>query len=466
MRGFKLIVIAAGLCAVAGCASVPSYDGIVDQPVNGKAKPQIVGARGPLSAAASKALLAKLRTGGNDVDILQRHLVIEQAVAENPLVAGNDVQVLRDGEVTFRAIFAAIRAAKDHINLEYYTFENIESDGVTLGDLLVAKRAAGVTVNIIYDSYGSGETPVAFFDRLHKAGVQTVEFNPLNPLKAKVGYSINDRDHRKILIVDGKLAIVGGVNLSKSYQSRSPGHPSDRPEGTPTTLPQHWRDTDIQIEGPVVAQLQKLFIEHWHEQRGPALAFADYYPTQQSKGSELVRILGSTPSDEIPRYYVTLLSAIRTAEKSTWLSAAYFVPTHDEKKDLMDAARRGVDVRLLLPSQSDSEMVLNVGRSHYSDLLEAGVKIYEIQGQILHSKTAVIDGVWMVVGSSNFDQRSVLFNDEVDAVVLGTSGAGALEAMFRDDQAQAHKVDLKTWDERPLSQKIEELYSRTWQTLL
>ncbi len=465
MRAIRLFILGAACCGLAACASVPSFDGLIDQPVGAKEKPQIVGARGPLSASQSRALLAKLRAGNKDADILQRHLMIEQAIAESPLVAGNDVQVLRDGEVTFHAIFAAIRSAKDHVNLEYYTFEDIESDGEHLGDLLIEKRKEGVAVNVIYDSYGSGQTPPAFFDRLGKAGVKIVEFNPLNPLKAKVGYSINDRDHRKILVVDGRLAIIGGVNLSKSYQSRAPGRASDDID-TSTGLPQHWRDTDIEIEGPAVAGLQKLFLEHWQEQKGPPLDEANFFPPQKPGGTELMRIIGSTPDHEIPRYYVTLLSAIRTAEKSIWLSAAYFVPTHDEKEDLMDAARRGVDVRLLLPAQSDSESALNVGHSHYEDLLEAGVKIYEMKGQILHSKTAVIDDVWMVVGSSNFDQRSVLFNDEVDAVVLGKVAAGSLEEMFRQDEAAAQPIDLKTWDERPFSEKIEEFYSRIWQTLL
>jgi cardiolipin synthase len=458
----KCLVAGLLVLALASCAEVQSFDDMLDGHVDTDARPKIVGARGPLSAAQTKAILAHLRAGSGDADILQRHLLIEQAVAENPLVAGNTTHLLHDGETTFWAIFNAIRSAKDHINLEYFTFEDIESDGAHLGDLLVAKRAQGVAVNVIYDSYGSGETPPAFFDRLKKAGVKIVEFNPLNPLDAKAGYSINDRDHRKILIVDGTTAIVGGVNLSKSYQSRSPGRASE-PAGS---LPQHWRDTDLEIEGSAVAQLQKLFIAHWHEQKGPPLDEANFFPVQKPVGNELIRIIGSTPANETPRYYVTLLSAIRSAEKSIWLSAAYFVPTHDEMEDLEDAARRGVDVRLLLPSQSDSELALNVGRSHYEDLMEAGVKIYEVQNEVLHSKTAVIDGVWMVIGSSNFDQRSVLFNDEVDAVVLGKSSAGELEEMFRVDQAAARPIDPRAWDDRPLSDKVEELYSRIWQALL
>jgi len=161
-----------------------------------------------------------------------------------------------------------------------------------------------------------------------------------------------------------------------------------------------------------------------------------------------------------------VLSAIRNAEKSIWVTAAYFVPTDQEEEDLKAAARRGVDVRLLLPSESDSERALAVGRSHYSDLLEAGVKIYETQNLVLHSKTAVVDGVWSVVGSSNFDRRSVLFNDEVDAVVLGAATAQELQAMFDNDTKRAKQIDLASWRRRSILQRINEAYSTIWQDWL
>jgi cardiolipin synthase len=179
-----------------------------------------------------------------------------------------------------------------------------------------------------------------------------------------------------------------------------------------------------------------------------------------------VRVIGSTPDRGIPRYYVTVLSAIRNAEKSIRVTAAYFVPTDQEEEDLIAAAQRGVDVRLLLPDQSDSERALAVGRSHYADLLEAGVKIYETQNLVLHSKTAVIDGVWSVVGSSNFDRRSVLFNDEVDAVVLGAATAQELQAMFDNDTKGAKQIDLASWRRRSILQRVNELYSTIWQDWL
>jgi cardiolipin synthase len=163
----------------------------------------------------------------------------------------------------------------------------------------------------------------------------------------------------------------------------------------------------------------------------PGLDRAQLFPVIKPKGREVVRIVGSTPDQDVPRFYVTLLSAIRNAEKSVWLSAAYFVPTDQEEQDLIAAARRGVDVRLLLPSDSDSKMSLAVGRSHYGYLLEAGVNIYEVQNEVLHSKSVSIDGVWTAIGSSNFDPRSVVFNDEVDAIVLGSDTGAAFDRMFQ-----------------------------------
>ena len=393
--------------------------------------------------------------------MLRRYLLIERSVAETPIVAGNSTRLLHNGAVTFAAIFDAIRHARNYIDLEYYTFEDVESGGEYIGDLLLTKHAAGVAVSLIYDSYGSGRTPPAFFNHLKQGGIKVTEFAPLNPFKATRDYSINDRDHRKIAIVDGTIAIIGGVNLSKSYQSRVPGD-----EAPIAGSPLRWRDTDLEIRGPAVRNLETLFLQHWAEQKGPTPGTHGFITSQQPVGTEFVRIIGSTPDNPVARYYVTILSAIRCAKKNIWLSAGYFVPTHEEKEELMDAARRGVDVRLLLPEQSDSAMALNVGHSHYSDLLEAGVKIYEVQNQILHSKTITIDGVWLVIGSSNFDQRSVLFNDEVDAVVLGSSSAHALEAMFEADQMAAKRIDPETWPDRPLLQKIEEIYARFWETQL
>lgn len=439
---------------LAACASVP------DVPPPSSAKPVILGTKGPLTDAQSKALIAKL--GPGEQGLLQRHMAVEQAVAETPLLAGNKTRVLRDGPATFAAMFDLIRAARHNINLEYFIFEDVKSGDQSLGDLLVEKRHQGVQINIIYDSYGSLGTPQAFFDRLTHEGIHVVEFNPLNPLDAKkLSYAPNDRDHRKILVADGAHAIVGGVNLSVTYTSGATNPLSADKE---PQLP--WRDTDLQIDGPAVAQLQHLFIDHWGAQKGPELDTHDFFPVLTAQGREVIRIIGSTPDHDVPRYYVTLLSAIRTAQKRIWLNTAYFVPTHQEMEDLENAARRGVEVKLVVPETSDSDLSIDVQHSRYEDLLETGVQIYETKGEILHSKSAAIDGVWSVIGSSNFDHRSVLFNDEVDAVVLGVDTAKELEALFTDDFAGAHQIDLASWKQRPLGEKLREMFARITQPML
>lgn len=458
-RGVALFAICAGM---AGCATVPDADKVIDQSSTSSSAPKVVGAQGPLTAKQSKALFERLGLNESNSDVLKRHLAIEQEVAGSPLVSGNSTRLLRDGDATFKALFEAIRAAKQHVNLEYYILEDVEYGGQRLSELLLKKRREGVAVNIIYDSFGSNKTPKDFFDRLKSAGVKIVEFNPVNPLDAGIGKSPNKRDHRKIMIVDGKVGIVGGINISVHYQSSSFG----KSQGATNGLAEHWRDTDLEIRGPAVAELQKLFFEQWYKHQGEPMTEAGYFPDVKPHGSEVTRTIGSTPDRAKSRFYITLLSAIRSAEKSIWLTNGYFVPTPDEKEDLIEAARRGVDVRLLLPDQSDVKAAIAIQRSHYGDLLEAGVKIYESHHVVLHAKTVVIDGVWSVIGSSNFDHRSVLYNDEVDVVVLGSSTAQEVERMFVEDSAKAGQIELAAWRKRPLLQRLNEFFSRIFQNML
>src|SRR5688572_2438269 len=251
-------------------------------------------------------------------DLLRRHLQVEEAVAGSPLTTGNAVTVLRDGDQTFAAIGKTISEAQQTVNLEYYTIEDVEletpdGNARTLGDMLVAKLQQGVAINIIYDGYGSSDTPGAFFERLEQAGAQLLEFHPIDANPANV-IDGNDRDHRKMLVVDGRVAIVGGINLSKSYESKSPGS-DDGAEDPVTGLPISWRDTSARIEGPAVPEIQKLFFTHWKEEGGAPIDEAPYFPKPAAPGDEIVRIIGSTPQQEISRYYVTLISALRSAEE-------------------------------------------------------------------------------------------------------------------------------------------------------
>ena len=448
------------LCLLAGCASVPDVDPDIGRIPTSASAPTILGSRGPLTVQQSKALIAQLGAAvPGDAGVLQRHLAIETMVAETPLIAGNRVQLLRNGPDAFQAIFATIQAARNTINIESFILEDVVTNGQSLGDLLIAKRRDGVTVNVIYDSFGTSATPKAFFDRLLQAGIALVDFNPLNPLVATGTYAPDHRDHRKLLVVDGAVAILGGVNLSHDYQSGPHGASYTPPEAAPM----QWRDTDLLLNGPAAALLQALFVAHWQQQSGPPLDPAIYFPPIAPKGTEIVRIIGSSPDHAVPRFYVTLLSAIRNAEASISITAAYFVPTHQEMEDLIAAARRGVRVRLLLPDASDSNRAIDVAHAHYDDLLEAGVSIFETHNLVLHAKTVVVDTTWSVVGSSNFDQRSIIFNDEIDAVVLGRATGQALEGMFDADQRAATPIDRAAWARRPLTQNLRELASRLWE---
>jgi len=453
--------VCVGFMSLAGCASAPLVGPNVGR-VSSAQWPQFVGASGPLSSDQITEQIAHLANRPGDAALLLHHVAVEQAVAESPLLTGGTIRLLPDGPTTFRAIFAAIRSAKHQIDLEYYIMEDVESDGTHLGDLLVAERREGVAVNVIYDSIGSLGTPHAFFKRLKQAGVNLVEYNPLNPFKAKARYSLNLRDHRKILVVDGASAIIGGVNLDFSHAAG----PAGGSVGVCRKATVCTRDADLEIGGPAVAQLQTMFLDHWRAQRGRPIEALNGFPIIPLKGDEVVRIVGSSPGRAGPRYYVTLISQLRSAEKAIFVETAYFVPTRDEMKALKDAARRGVEVQVILPDHGGSKLATAVSHSRYGELLKSGVKIYETHGVELHSKMMSVDGVWSVVGSSNFDHRSVIFNDEVDVVVLGGETAQGFQSMFETDLAIARSVDLKTWSRRPVTAKLMEFYARVWQAWL
>jgi cardiolipin synthase len=450
---------AAAACMLLGCAQVPT----IPEPASTQAASpvRVEPPRGALSARQAGAVLKRLAAQTPDSGILERHLAIEQAVAGAPLSSGNQVTILRDGENAFAATFAAIHSAQRYLYLEYYTLEEVQHEGEQLSDLLIARQRAGAQIDVIYDSVGSISTPGEFFGRLTAAGIQVQRFNPLNPLKAH--FSLNDRDHRKLLVADGRLAIIGGVNLSTDYQSGGLGSASESSQETHEA----WHDTDLAISGPAVRELKQLFDQHWRQQGGSELALAADGGEPGTPGDQVIRILGSQAGGALsPRYYATLLSAIRTAESRIDITAAYFAPTLQEQHALIQAVRRGVDVRLLLPSHSDSFPALAVQHSHYRALLRGGVKLYERQDGILHSKTIVMDGVWSIVGSSNFDHRSVLFNDEIDAVVIGAQTGAELQRFFDQDLTHAKAIDELTWEQRPFSQRLREHFWRLWEQLL
>jgi cardiolipin synthase len=451
------------LFAAAGCATLPDSDALIARHAGQAAR--FENARGPLSVQKNSAILAELKRKSGDIDILEKQIALEQAIVGSPLILGNKVTLLQDGAATYAAMFAAIRKAEDHINLESYIIEDDEI-GRQFADLLLEQQGRGVQVNVIYDSVGGLNTPKAFFDRLTEAGIAVLEFNPVNPLAAKREWLINNRDHRKLLVVDGRTAFIGGINISSVYSSGSGARRRAKAATEGGGETPAWRDTDLQIEGPVVGELQKLFIQTWETQHGKPLAPKAYFPALKAQGNDIVRAIGSTPDDPYSLIYLTLISAIGNAERQIQITQAYFVPDPQLLQSLTDAARRGVDVKLILPSQSDSDIVFHAGRSHYTSLLKAGVKIYERRDAVLHAKTVMIDGVWSCVGSTNLDWRSFLDNDEINAVVLGREFAQQMQAMFSVDISASEAIDLERWEHRSLLLRLKEWGSRLLQRLL
>ena len=413
--------------------------------------------------------MAELKRKAGDLDILERQATLEQALTGVPLVVGNKVTLLLDGPATYAAMFGAMRKAKHTINVESYIIEDGKV-GQEFADILIERRSAGVAVNVMYDSVGAFKTKKEYFDQLREGGVQVVAFNPINPLAAKKRWSLNHRDHRKMTIVDGRTVFLGGINIDDVYSSGSSGGSTSSGGGSSggkkNEQENGWRDTDIQIDGPVVADFQKLFLQTWEKQKGPPLNKDDYLPVIPPQGKEIVRAIGSTPDDPYNAIYLTFIAAITHAQKQVYITNAYFVPDPQLVEALLSAAQRGVDVRLILPSTTDSTSAAHAAHSHYTELLKGGVKIYERRAALLHAKTAVIDGVWSSVGSVNLDWRSALDNDEVTAVILSTEFGQRMLSAYALDQAQSDQIDLERWLHRPYRDRIRESFFRLFGRLL
>lgn len=456
---FILVLFISILSHGNGCSTLPNVSGMIDKSPSARKPHRIVSANGLLSPQKSQAIMERLKQSVEPTDILQRYNVVIESVTESPLSKGNKVTLLIDGPATYAAMFEAIQNAKNNINLETFILENDEI-GRKFTGLLLRKQAEGVQVNIVYDSVGSFKTPESLFKRMRDGGIQVVEFNPVNPLKAHGHWLLKHPDHRKILIVDGKVAIIGGINISKVYSGRLSGR--YKVKGAP--LP--WRDTDIQIEGPAVTEAQKLFLVTWRKQNGPKLDEASYLPEQKEYGKALVRVVGSTPGQSNRITFIVYVAAITFAENSIHLTNAYFIPDDQTLDAFTDAARRGVDVKIIIPSTSDSSLSINAARYNYAELLKSGVKIYERRNVILHAKTAVIDGVWSTVGSTNLDYWSLLSDDEVNAVILNREFAVEMEKVFARDLAESDQIQGDTWRKRPLVQKMKESFAHMFSHLM
>ncbi len=375
--------------------------------------------------------------------------------ARRPFAAGNRVELLVNGPASFAALAAAIRSARTRVDMESYEFDDVA--GGEFAALLLDARARGVEVNLIYDAWGASTTSPALFDRLRAGGVRVLEYNPLAP-NAHVPVRVNRRDHRKLLCVDGGLAVTGGVNISRVYQNTAGAGAADPEE-------EAWRDTDVRITGPVVAQFERYFLQTWRAQHGPALADPPAAPAAAPGGMGVLAIDGA-PEARQPLIYRTLLATIALSRHSVHLTTGFFVPTPDLVRALQAAARRGVDVQVVVPGRNTSEAALAAGRATYGELLEAGVGLHEFQGRILHAKTAVVDGAFSAVGSSNLDWRSTVWNDEIDAVILDSGFGARMEAVFAADLAASETISLARWRRRGLGERLRELEARLVETLL
>jgi cardiolipin synthase len=389
-------------------------------------------------------------------EALQRHATAHSPVSDCPLLAGAGVTLLPGGGETLTAVFETVGTARRQLLMEYYTFDDVHWRGRSLLDLLVEKLGQGVQVAISYDGAGSQNTNDALFDRLRRAGATLLEFRPLNPLHWDFNpLKLNDRDHCKLLVADRRIAFLGGVNMSRVYENpRSAGPAAD-------TQKAFWYDAAVRIEGPPVAEVQKLFFHSWQRQGGDQLPQGDF-PTLPEAGQEVVRTDGSAPRERRQLYFESLKAAVTAARSHILLATGYFVPTHRQWQLLADAAQRGVTVDLLLAGHSDLPSCTRAARALYGRLLKRGVRIHELKDGVLHAKVATIDGVWTAIGSSNLDRRSFVYNNEVDAIVLGRATAGAVETMLHDWIARAEPITRAGWRSRSLHEHAGERLARLW----
>lgn len=375
-----------------------------------------------------------------------------------PLIGGNRVELLEDGPATFEAMYRAIEGARDHVNIESYIVA-ADGPGEEIARRLADRCAEGVRVNLLFDAFGSLTTDSAFFARLRRCGVSLCEYNPVHPWRSLPGFALHRRDHRKLMVVDGRIGFIGGVNISPVYRSGS------APAGEGDTRP-GWRDLHVQVEGPVVQRLQRLFIAHWQRHACGAMQQARYFRPLAPVGTHRVGVVASDAGSRRDPYYSALLGAIDTARQRVLLTTAYLVPPRRLVRKLVEAAQRGVQVEMLLPGVSDSWAALHAGRAQYDRLLRAGVRIHERHDTNLHAKACVIDGVWASIGSSNIDWRSLLHNAEANLVVLDEDFAARVEQVFRRDVALAETIDLAAWEQRSAWHRLREAVARRFEFFL
>jgi cardiolipin synthase len=409
---------------------------------------------GRVGRAASLRATRQLAATG-DTALLDYHLAAMRDLGAPPLLTGNGAQLLVDGPQTYRAMFEAIESAREYILVESFIFEEAVEGDRRLSELLGRARARGVAVYVLYDAIGSLTTDAEFLAGLKRHDIALCAFNPLNPLDDRFA-GLNQRDHRKIVVVDGEQAFAGGINFSHAYriaskQARSRGFSKQK------AIDEGWRDTHIAMRGTSVKQLEKLFREMWKTAQCAGEVQPAFVEAATAGGNTLMQIVASTPKDDLNEVYVTMLSVITYAQESIDITMAYFVPDDALEQALRDAATRGVRVRLILPSYSDFQGVFYAGRAHYDELLESGVKIFELESAFLHSKSIVVDGVWSSIGSTNFDWRSFVHNYEISVCVIDEAFARRMDEMFAADLAESKEITPEAWKKRGFTERFKEL---------
>lgn len=359
-----------------------------------------------------------------------------------PVLTGNRVRHLRNGEEIFPAMIAAIAAARRSIAFETYIYWSGEV-GQRFSDALSERARAGVPVHVTLDWVGSSKMDARLIDGMKQAGVQVERYRPLRWYNLE---RINHRTHRKLLVIDGATAFTGGVGIADQWQ----GHAQD---------PKHWRDSHFLIEGPAAAQMQAAFGDNWVKMTGRVLHGPSYYPALSRHGDMDAQVFLSSPSGGSESMHLMYLMSIAAASRSIDLAAAYFVPDELTQRALLEARERGVRVRILVPGEHiDSDAVRLASKAQWGPLLRQGVELYEYRPTMMHVKLLIVDRHLVSVGSTNFDSRSFQLNDEASLNVYESGFADEMTRVFEDDLSQAKPYTYQAWTNRPWTEKAMERF--------
>ena len=355
------------------------------------------------------------------------------------ILEGNQVDVLLNGDEIFPAMLQAIRSAKTTITFETYIYWS-GSIGSEFSNALAERARAGVKVHVLLDWIGSNKMDASQLSLMEQAGVQVRKYH--KPHWYQLG-RLNNRTHRKLLVVDGHTGFTGGVGIADQWS----GHAQD---------PEHWRDSHYRVRGPVVAQMQAVFMDNWIKVSGDVLHGSEYFPPLQPVGAGKAHVFSSSPSGGSESMRLMYLLAITAARRSIHLSTPYFIPDELTIKALTDAVKtRGVTVQIItVGSHADSETVRRASRARWGALLEAGIEIYEYLPTMYHCKVMIVDGLWTTVGSTNFDPRSFRLNDEANVNYYDGDFARRQIRIFQEDLARSRQVTFQEWKDRPLAEKF------------